>query len=68
MKKDDKKNLEEQDENLVNETNEAAVKALKEKIETLKAQLEEKTKACEEHVDLLQRNAAEFDNFKRGHQ
>lgn len=34
-------------------------------IETLKADLEEKTKKCEEYFDLLQRKIAEFDNYRK---
>ncbi|HHW00503.1 MAG TPA: nucleotide exchange factor GrpE [Clostridiaceae bacterium] len=34
-------------------------------IESLKASLEEKTKRCDEYKDMLQRLAAEFDNYKK---
>ncbi len=34
-------------------------------VEEIKAQLEEKSKQCEEYFDKLQRTAAEFDNFKK---
>jgi molecular chaperone GrpE len=34
-------------------------------IEELKANCEEKTKQCEEYFNMLQRTAAEFDNFKK---
>ncbi len=33
--------------------------------ESLKAELEEKTKQCAEYLEKLQRTAAEFDNFKK---
>lgn len=45
---------------------EAACEAsLKEEIDNLKSQLEEKTKKCEEYFSMLQRTAAEFDNYKK---
>lgn len=34
-------------------------------LESLKCELEEKTKKCAEYFDKLQRTAAEFDNFKK---
>ncbi len=34
-------------------------------IEELKAKLEEKTRQCEEYINAVQRNAAEFDNYKK---
>lgn len=34
-------------------------------IEDLKAKLEEKTRQCEEYINAVQRNAAEFDNYKK---
>ncbi len=34
-------------------------------VEELKAKCEEKTKQCEEYFNLLQRTAAEFDNYKK---
>ncbi|HOM02462.1 MAG TPA: nucleotide exchange factor GrpE [Acetivibrio sp.] len=36
-----------------------------EEIDSLKSQLEEKTKKCEEYFNMLQRTAAEFDNYKK---
>lgn len=38
---------------------------LEKEIESLKEQLNEKTKQCEQYFDMLQRNAAEFDNFRK---
>jgi len=37
----------------------------KSEIESLKASLEDKTKQCDEYKDMLQRLAAEFDNYKK---
>jgi len=34
-------------------------------IENLKKQINEKTKKCDEYLDMLQRTAAEFDNYKK---
>lgn len=34
-------------------------------LEALKVQLEEKSKKCSEYFDMLQRSAAEFENYKR---
>ncbi len=34
-------------------------------IEELKSKLEEKTRQCEEYMNLVQRTAAEFDNYKK---
>lgn len=34
-------------------------------VDKIKAQLEEKTKQCEEYFEKLQRTAAEFDNYKK---
>ncbi len=41
------------------------VKTLTNELETVKKELEDKSKKCEEYLDKLQRTAAEFDNFKR---
>ncbi|MCX7746839.1 MAG: nucleotide exchange factor GrpE [Clostridia bacterium] len=35
------------------------------RIEAMKAELDEKTKKCDEYLDKLQRTAAEFDNYKK---
>lgn len=34
-------------------------------VEELKAKLEEKTRQCEEYMNMVQRTAAEFDNYKK---
>jgi len=34
-------------------------------VESLKAKLEEKTRQCEEYTNMVQRTAAEFDNYKK---
>jgi len=39
--------------------------AVNQEIDKLKSQLEEKTKQCEEYFNMLQRTAAEFDNYKK---
>lgn len=39
--------------------------AVASEIEELKAKLEQKTKQCEEYFSMLQRTAAEFDNYKK---
>ncbi|WP_265442969.1 nucleotide exchange factor GrpE [Acetivibrio straminisolvens] len=39
--------------------------SVNEEIEKLKSQLNEKTKQCEEYFNMLQRTAAEFDNYKK---
>jgi molecular chaperone GrpE len=52
--------------NEASKANEAAeIKALKEELEAVKAELQEQTKKCGEYLDRLQRTAAEFDNFKK---
>ncbi|HHW48157.1 MAG TPA: nucleotide exchange factor GrpE [Clostridiaceae bacterium] len=38
---------------------------LAKEIENLKNQINEKSKKCDEYLDLLQRTAAEFDNYKK---
>lgn len=44
---------------------EAEVLSLKEENQKLTGELEEKTKKCDEYLQMLQRNAAEFDNYKK---
>lgn len=39
--------------------------AVNQEIEELKAKLEEKTGKCEEYINMVQRTAAEFDNYKK---
>jgi molecular chaperone GrpE len=42
-----------------------AEKAVNAEVEELKAQLEEKNRLCEEYKNMVQRTAAEFDNYKK---
>lgn len=39
--------------------------ALKKELDAVKAELDEKSKKCEEYLNMLQRTAAEFDNYKK---
>ena len=54
-------------EDVVDETTEQcdSEQSCNKEIEELKANCEEKTKQCEEYFNMLQRTAAEFDNFKK---
>lgn len=75
MKKD--KNIKEHEEDLKHTEQDLGVEgqagpqgdqeteALVKQMESLKAQLEEKTKKCDEYMGMLQRNAAEFENYKK---
>ena len=51
----------ETEENTSQSTDENAVS----EVETLKAQLSEKSKKCDEYLNMLQRSVAEFDNYKK---
>lgn len=62
MKKKDEK-LENQEVEETQDTTETAVD--EQQIQELKTQLEENTKKCEDYLDKLQRNAAEFENYKK---
>lgn len=46
--------------------NQAEDSASSQEVEELKSKLEEKTKQCDDYFNMLQRTAAEFDNFKKG--
>ncbi|WP_010247857.1 nucleotide exchange factor GrpE [Acetivibrio cellulolyticus] len=45
--------------------NQAEDSASSQEVEELKSKLEEKTKQCDDYFNMLQRTAAEFDNFKK---
>lgn len=51
--------------NDVTEAQGADVEVLKKELEAVKAELDEKTKKSEEYLNMLQRTAAEYDNFKK---
>ncbi len=41
------------------------IKALKDELEAVRAELDEKSKKCDDYLDKFQRTVAEFDNFKK---
>jgi molecular chaperone GrpE len=41
------------------------VEAIKRELEAVRTELDEKAKKCEEYLNMLQRTAAEFDNYKK---
>lgn len=72
MKKNNKESNKEISEEIIDEVNsevdENAIEhetSQKEKLREFKQKLQEKTIKCDEYMNLLQRNAAEFDNFKK---
>lgn len=72
---DAKDELEEMNDDIIRNETEAAGagtdvespegEALRKELEALRAELEEKSKKSEEYLNMLQRTAAEFDNFKK---